>query len=330
MPESAGTRILESYQDFKDEKSFSKVVKFDTLKENQFNLNIRRYVDTTPPPLELDLGEVLFGKTAESTLHSESIHDQQESLRYKSEHQFSENSLSGSIYQRNKEEQYLVEMLPGFATEGLSKAQKDAVPKKIVGFYAGEGVRFQRLKVSEFLEQRKEKGAKGLPIYSVTINEGMVPRDEIGKVILSDLDSGDNLIARKGDFCYNMMRMWQGSSGIAPEDCLVSPAYVVCSCKENVKPEYISYLMKTDASLKYLARYSQGIAQDKWRLYFENFSTMRFPIPPIETQEKIVGCLSQIHDARSALEKQSNALKRLYKVLSDEALLVRSMSELWD
>ena len=35
--------------------------------------------------------------------------------------------------------------------------------------------------------------------------------------------------ARVGDIAYNMMRMWQGATGVAPLDGLISPAYVVAT-----------------------------------------------------------------------------------------------------
>lgn len=80
-------------------------------------------------------------------------------------------------------------------------------------------------KASEAFGNRREKGREGLPIYSVTIDRGMVRRNSLGRQIEADAADCDNLLAKKGDLVYNMMRMWQGAVGQAPEECMVSPAY---------------------------------------------------------------------------------------------------------
>lgn len=52
-------RIEQAYRDFKDEERFSTVATVETISENDFNLNIARYVDTTEPEEELDVAEEL-------------------------------------------------------------------------------------------------------------------------------------------------------------------------------------------------------------------------------------------------------------------------------
>ena len=104
--------------------------------------------------------------------------------------------------------------------------------------------------LGEFLEIIKERREGPLPIYSVTLRDGMQRRDGLGRIIQSDLNNEDNLFAAKNDICYNMMRMWQGASGIAPEDCLVSPAYVVCRPKEDLLPNFAAHLLKSEQAKK--------------------------------------------------------------------------------
>jgi len=43
-------KIVATFDSWKDIKRYSRVVEFDEIKENDFNLNIRRYADTSPPP----------------------------------------------------------------------------------------------------------------------------------------------------------------------------------------------------------------------------------------------------------------------------------------
>ncbi|AEF43142.1 type I restriction-modification system subunit M [Hoyosella subflava] len=54
-------KIVSAYREFDDIPAFAKVVSRQDLKENDDNLNIRRYVDTTPPPEPQDVRAHLHG-----------------------------------------------------------------------------------------------------------------------------------------------------------------------------------------------------------------------------------------------------------------------------
>lgn len=51
-------RLYNAYKDRKDEEKFCHVATFEEIQENDFNLNIPRYVDTFEPEPEVDLGEL--------------------------------------------------------------------------------------------------------------------------------------------------------------------------------------------------------------------------------------------------------------------------------
>lgn len=150
------------------------------------------------------------------------------------------------------------------------------------------------LRVSEFLVERKQKGSDNIPIYSVLMNGGMVPRNTVDRRVSSELESSDNRLVLQGDLAYNMMRMWQGASGIAPVDCLVSPAYVVCTPSEQIDSSFLGYLLKNPIAIQKLKRYSQGLTGDRLRLYFESFKQITFAIPPLAEQQKIALALRSV------------------------------------
>ena len=54
-------KILSCFDSFKNIKRFSKVVSLEEIKDNDHNLNIRRYVDTSPPPENFDVKGILNG-----------------------------------------------------------------------------------------------------------------------------------------------------------------------------------------------------------------------------------------------------------------------------
>ena len=67
--------ILRVYNKFKDEKRYSKVVSMDEIRENDYNLNIRRYAETSPPPEPFDVKAVLHGGVPVSEAEDEYIQE---------------------------------------------------------------------------------------------------------------------------------------------------------------------------------------------------------------------------------------------------------------
>jgi type I restriction enzyme M protein len=62
-------KIATAYHDYADVSGFARVVDVTELAENDFNLNIRRYVDNTPPPEPQDVRAHLHGGVPEAEVH---------------------------------------------------------------------------------------------------------------------------------------------------------------------------------------------------------------------------------------------------------------------
>jgi type I restriction enzyme M protein len=54
-------KIVEVFENFTEINRYSKVVDISEIEENDFNLNIRRYADTSPPPEIFDVRAILHG-----------------------------------------------------------------------------------------------------------------------------------------------------------------------------------------------------------------------------------------------------------------------------
>jgi type I restriction enzyme M protein len=67
--------ILNVYEAYEDEKRYSKVVTMDEIRENDYNLNIRRYADTSPPPEQFDVKAILKGGIPVSEVEDEYIQE---------------------------------------------------------------------------------------------------------------------------------------------------------------------------------------------------------------------------------------------------------------
>lgn len=146
--------------------------------------------------------------------------------------------------------------------------------------------------LGDFFSISREKGSEGLPTLSVTMYDGLVRRDSIDRKTDSELEEGEHLRVRPGDIAYNMMRMWQGASGLATEDGIVSPAYVVVRPKKTIDPLFASYWFKSERMIYLFWAYSYGLTNDRLRLYAKDFTQIPVEVPPLHQQRKIAEILS--------------------------------------
>ena len=66
-------------------------------------------------------------------------------------------------------------------------------------------------RLGDLFSSRREKGRPGLPTLSVTLNDGLVNREDLDRKQETNLAPEEHLLVKPGDIAYNMMRMWQGA-----------------------------------------------------------------------------------------------------------------------
>lgn len=158
-------------------------------------------------------------------------------------------------------------------------------------------------------EHSKTKGEAGLPIWSVTLDRGMVPRDSLNRHMESDAADETNLRAQPGDLVYNMMRMWQGAVGQASEECMVSPAYVVLSPKPETCSRFFDYWLKAPHMLHRLKSFSHGLTKDRLRLYYADFAKIPIPLPCEDEQIRIADFMDSVSEKIVLLKREKAALE---------------------
>jgi len=155
----------------------------------------------------------------------------------------------------------------------------------------------------DLFRNRRERGRKDLPVLSVTMDEGLVDRSDLDRKQESNLTPEEHILVKPGDIAYNMMRMWQGSFGLAEREGMVSPAYVVLSPTNRVDPVFASYLLRSPRVRYLLWAYSYGITDDRLRLYYSDFSKIPAYVPSLSRQRKIGECLATWDAAITVTEK---------------------------
>ncbi|OOV17324.1 restriction endonuclease subunit S [Flavobacterium sp. LM4] len=93
----------------------------------------------------------------------------------------------------------------------------------------------------------------------------------------------------RGWLAYNPYRINVGSIGIKlveHQNEYISPAYVVFSCKENLLPEFLFFLFKTNTFNNVIKESTTGSVRQN--LTFETLRSLEIPLPSIEEQTRIV------------------------------------------
>lgn len=173
-------------------------------------------------------------------------------------------------------------------------------------------------------KSRRQRAKEGLPLYSVTMDQGMVRRDSLDREFASNAPDEANLRAFKDDHVYNMMRMWQGAVGRAPEECMVSPAYVVLEAKPDTVPAFFDHWFERKRSLYLLWAYSYGLTNDRLRLYARDFGRVPMALPTAVEQRKIADFLGSVDERIKLLQRRRDALAQyktgLMQRLFDQSL----------
>ena len=101
-------------------------------------------------------------------------------------------------------------------------------------------------------------------------------------------------IVKENWLAYNPYRINVGSIGIKTSDLkggYISPAYVVCSCKDTILPEYLWLMMKSDLFNLLIKNSTTGSVRQT--LHYEKLAAIKAPVPSVTEQERI---LNEYHE----------------------------------
>ena len=194
----------------------------------------------------------------------------------------------------------------GIIPEGHKKTKVGIVPVE------WEDTHFSEL----FIEKKNvTSDFEKYPLYSLTIEEGVVPKSE--RYERSHLVKKDDIfkIVSENDFVYNPMNVRFGALARykGQEDVSVSGYYDIFSVKESVSKEYMENLLLSEPMINYYNRVSTGSLKEKQRVHFSQFLDFVLPIPPLPEQQKIAEILSTQDKLIELQEKKIEQLKELKK-----------------
>ncbi|MEV7708407.1 restriction endonuclease subunit S [Streptomyces sp. NPDC088270] len=184
---------------------------------------------------------------------------------------------------------------------------------------------WERVALGDVLRLRSERRHSVTTLLSVTADRGVIRQSESGRRDSSSADKSLYWDVHSGDVVYNTMRMWQGVSGIAGEEGIVSPAYTVCEPVGEVNGRFLGWLLKDPKLVVKFLNRSQGLVSDTWNLKYSEFKKIEIDLPPLPAQRLIAEVLDEV----DAQVQRALARKGKMAVLAAAATaeLMRSTSE---
>lgn len=167
--------------------------------------------------------------------------------------------------------------------------------------------------IIESKDQYGSEKLNGIQVLSVTNDRGFIKSEKRTSENVSNYK-----IIKSGFFAYNPYRINVGSLAFAASDYagIVSPAYVVFHCANDLDPEYLWKYLKSDVGLFQIRQGGKGSVRSS--LSFERLQKIEIPLPPLPEQKRIIKKIKEI-------EKVSKKIKELQNY--DTGTIIRSFSD---
>lgn len=152
-------------------------------------------------------------------------------------------------------------------------------------------------------QKRSETGEEEL--LTVSHITGVTKRsDKDVNMFMAESNEGYKLV-NPGDLIINTMWAWMGAMGVSSEQGLISPSYgVYTPISDALRPAFIDLMVRSKPFVAEATRRSKGIHSSRLRFYPDAFLDMRLPIPPLDTQDAMLG------DVSSRLQREDELLRK--------------------
>jgi type I restriction enzyme S subunit len=181
--------------------------------------------------------------------------------------------------------------------------------------------------LGEFIDERKDVASSGLPLYSLTIESGIVPKSKrYERSFLVKSKDGAYKRVKPKDFAYNPMNLRWGALAChhGDKEVAVSKYYDVFSVNEQSFPEYLEPFLTSYKMVQFYDRMSTGTLEEKKRVHYLDFIHFKKLFPTLPEQTKIANFLTAV-DGRISQLTQKKALLQDYKKGVMQQLFTRAI-----
>jgi type I restriction enzyme S subunit len=172
--------------------------------------------------------------------------------------------------------------------------------------------------LEEFISERSESPDADVPLYSLTIENGVAPKTErYERSFLVKDESEAYKLVRHNDFAYNPMNLRFGAIARyrGKTDVAVSKYYNIFYCDNSVNSKFCEIFFKTPGMISHYDNVATGSLIEKRRVHFDEFLKFYVRFPSLREQQEIADCLTSLDDRIAAQADKIEALKQHKKGL---------------
>ena len=165
------------------------------------------------------------------------------------------------------------------------------------------------------ISERNRKDA-AIEVFSVTNSEGFkLSTDYFSKEVFSK-DVSNYKVVMPGQFAYNPSRVNVGSIDYLRQanPVLVSPLYIVFTCKDSLHPEFLLRYLKSDLGNAQIRANTEGAVRDS--LKYKGLENIKLPLPPRNDQIRIAHLLGKVErliaQRKQHLQQLDDLLKSVF------------------
>lgn len=180
--------------------------------------------------------------------------------------------------------------------------------------FKGFSDEWESKRLGDFIEERSEKteDKENYPLYSLTIENGVVPKSDRYEREFLVKKEGNFKIVQPNDFVYNPMNLRFGALAVYKGKIPVSVSgyYNVFNFNGESVSQFWSNYLKTDRMFYLYNTIATGSLEEKKRVHYSQFKELNLKMPKKEEQEKISNFLTKVD---KIIEKQEEKVTELEK-----------------
>lgn len=156
-----------------------------------------------------------------------------------------------------------------------------------------------------------------LPVILCSKHVGFVRSLEYFKKKIFSDDTSNYKVVKRNWIAYPSNHIEEGSIGLQNicDAGIVSPIYTVFSVNDEVEPDFIHRVLKTELYRKQYVSAMNGSVDRRGSLRWSQFSKIKVPVPPLLEQQKISAILTVVNDKLDVIARQIEATQGLKKGL---------------
>lgn len=200
----------------------------------------------------------------------------------------------------------------------LFPAEGETIPTFRFPEFNGE---WKERALEDFLVERVEPPTALLPLFSLTIEDGITPKTErYERSFLVKNEDSAYKVVRPGDFAYNPMNLRWGAIArhAGAEHVAVSKYYNIFFCDATMDSRFCESYFKTEAMIRYYDSMSTGSLIEKRRVHFGDFLKFKFYFPTLPEQKRIADCLSSVAEAIDVQAQKTKAVRNHKEALMQQ------------